>query len=332
MSSSRHDEERIDDRVLVAELLEHARVGRELPLRRLLPGLQAELAVEHLAQLRRRVQVELPSGLLVDLGLARRHPVADPLAHLVEVGDVEPDAARLHPREHRRQRQLDVVQQRSQALLVDLLLHHRHEQADGRGLGGGATPRVLVEQLPAVALVDPGEQVGAEVPLADGARGRSRSCPGRAGTPPISVSKVTPASSPPAAVTARSSAFASWVRFDTAASAIGRRERAEVGEVGVGGLRAAGGDGGAADDARRPIRSDHGRGAACAAPCPTWPTETCRRSSSATSATGFMLPGRLVQPIEQRPELQRGEQAAHLLRVDTRPSRSRRGSRRGRRR
>ena len=103
-------EQRVDDRVLVAELLEHARIGRELALRRLLAGLQTELAVEHLAQLRRRVQVELPSGALVDLGLARRHPVADPLAHLVEVGAVEPDATRLHPRQHRGQRQLDVGQ------------------------------------------------------------------------------------------------------------------------------------------------------------------------------------------------------------------------------
>ena len=64
-----------------------------------------------------------------------------------------------------------------QALLVDLFFHHRHEQRRRSRPRGGATPRVLVEQLPAVALLDPGEQVGAEIALAHGAQpvvGRAR--------------------------------------------------------------------------------------------------------------------------------------------------------------
>jgi len=37
----------------------------------------------------------------VDIGLQRGHLVADRLPHLLEIGDIEPDAARLHVREHR---------------------------------------------------------------------------------------------------------------------------------------------------------------------------------------------------------------------------------------
>ena len=157
----------------VAELLEHARVGRELSLGRLLPGLQAELLVQDLPQLRRRVEVELLAGLRVDLGLQRRHAVADRLPHLLEVVDVEPDAARLHAGEHRRERQLDVVEQAAEPLLVDALLHHGREQRDRGGLGRarlrhGASANSCPS--PSSVSLDRPEHVGAEVGLGERAQ------------------------------------------------------------------------------------------------------------------------------------------------------------------
>ena len=64
-------EQGVDDRVVVAQLLEHAGVRRQLALRGLLPGLQSELVVEHLTQLRWRVQVELATRLPEDLDYAK---------------------------------------------------------------------------------------------------------------------------------------------------------------------------------------------------------------------------------------------------------------------
>ena len=130
-------EQRVDDR-MVPQLLQHARVGRQLPLRRALPGRQPQLLVQDHAELRRRVQVELLAGASEDLGLELCHPVADVSAHLLQVGDVEGHAPRLHAREHRGERQLDRLEQFAEALLVDLLLHHRRQQRDRRRLGRDA--------------------------------------------------------------------------------------------------------------------------------------------------------------------------------------------------
>ena len=85
----------------VAELLQDRRVRRQGPLRRPLTGLQAELVVEDLAELRRRVEVELAARVPVHVGLERRHVDPDRRPHLLEVRHVETDPARLHVREHR---------------------------------------------------------------------------------------------------------------------------------------------------------------------------------------------------------------------------------------
>ena len=60
-------QERVDDRMVVAQRLERRRVGR-VPGLRLAAGREAELVVEHRPQLRRRVDVELVAGEVVDLG------------------------------------------------------------------------------------------------------------------------------------------------------------------------------------------------------------------------------------------------------------------------
>jgi hypothetical protein len=71
------------------------------------------------------------------------HPVADRLPHLLEVRDVEADPPRLHPREDRCERQLHLLEQRPEALPVDLLLQDRREEGHGRGLRCHVSPGIL---------------------------------------------------------------------------------------------------------------------------------------------------------------------------------------------
>ena len=70
-----------DDLVLVADLGEHAGVGREAGLAAPLLG-QPELLEEHLAELLRRADRELAPGELVDLALELVDPLGHPLADL----------------------------------------------------------------------------------------------------------------------------------------------------------------------------------------------------------------------------------------------------------
>ncbi len=159
-------EQCVDDRVVVAQLLEHAGVRRQLALRGLLPGLQSELVVEHLTQLRWRVQVELATRLPEDLRSEGRHPIAHPLGHLVEVGSVQPHATRLHPRQHGRQRQLDVGQQRPQPGAIHPLLQLGREQGHRRRLRGRRAPLHAGEELPlALGPLERGHEIGPEVGL-----------------------------------------------------------------------------------------------------------------------------------------------------------------------
>ena len=70
-----------DDLVLVADLGEHAGVGREAGLAAALLG-QAELVEEDLAELLRRADRELVAGELEDLALELGDPLRHPLADL----------------------------------------------------------------------------------------------------------------------------------------------------------------------------------------------------------------------------------------------------------
>jgi hypothetical protein len=63
--------------VLLTELLQHAGVGRQFALRRLLAGLEAETVVQDRAQLGRGVEVELLAASSYTCGLERGHPFAD---------------------------------------------------------------------------------------------------------------------------------------------------------------------------------------------------------------------------------------------------------------
>jgi hypothetical protein len=72
---------------------------------------QLELVEQHLLQLRPRADVEGPAGVVVDLAFELVDPGASRSADLVEHVQVDRDPGTLHPGEHRRQRQLDVVVQ-----------------------------------------------------------------------------------------------------------------------------------------------------------------------------------------------------------------------------
>ena len=170
-------QQRVDDRVPVAELLQHRGVGGQLSLRGSLAGLQPELLVQDLPELGRRVQVELFAREAEHLAPQRRHPIPDRFAHLLEVVHVQPHAPRFHPREHRGQGELDVLQEPAESLSVHLLGHDRGEQGDRRGLCGHGAPGFLGEELPFRLVVGLAQHVGPQLLLAQAAQrvvGRSR--------------------------------------------------------------------------------------------------------------------------------------------------------------
>ena len=97
--------------MLVADLGEHAGVGREAGLAAALLG-QAELVEEHLAELLRRADRELVAGEVEDVGLELLDPLAEAGRDLREALGVDADADALHRREDLDQRHLDVVHER----------------------------------------------------------------------------------------------------------------------------------------------------------------------------------------------------------------------------
>ncbi len=254
-------QERIDDRVVRAQLLKHARVGGELALRRLLPRLQTQLVVEDLAQLRRRVEVELLPGLLVDRGLQRGHALAHARPHLRQVVDVEPDAAGLHARQHAGERQLDVVEEPPEALLLDLLGHHGRHQGHRRGVRRRGAPRGVREQLAFVLLLDRAEHVGAQVPLAE----RAQRVLGAGGVEQVAGEHRVERDAVHPATGRDHRAFEGLgVVRPLGCARVGHepRHRRERGKRGVGGLSAPGGDGQAVHAGPVRIEPDPERSAA----------------------------------------------------------------------
>ena len=135
-----------------------------------LPGESPSFVVQDHPELRRRVQVELLTHLPVDLGLQLRHATAHLGAHPLEVGDIERHAALLHPAEHGGERHLDRFEQVAEALLVDLLFHHRREQRDRGGFGGDRAPSGVAEQLTFFLLAELTQDIRSQVLLAQRAQ------------------------------------------------------------------------------------------------------------------------------------------------------------------
>ena len=99
-----------DDLVLVADRLQHARVGREAGLAAALAR-EPELDEQHLGELLRRADHELLARELPDLALELRGVGADAGRGLLEAAGVELDADLLGLAQHAHERQLDLGQQ-----------------------------------------------------------------------------------------------------------------------------------------------------------------------------------------------------------------------------
>ena len=106
------------DFVLVPDRLEHAGVGREARLAAPLLG-QPELLEQHHAELLRRADRELLPRQLPDLPLELVHLGPHALGDLLQLVDVELDPRALHVHQHVHQRQLDVVQEVREAVLLE---------------------------------------------------------------------------------------------------------------------------------------------------------------------------------------------------------------------
>ena len=125
-----------DDRVLVAKLAEHPRVGREPGLAAALLG-QPELVEEDGAELLRGADRELAPGVVVDLALELVDLLGHPGADLGQPLGVEAEADPLHLGEHLDQRHLDLVQQPLDAELAEALALAVGELAGQAGVDGG---------------------------------------------------------------------------------------------------------------------------------------------------------------------------------------------------
>ena len=133
--------EHADDLVLAANRAEHARVGRVAGLA-LAAGCQAEHLEEDPRHLLRRAEHELLARELVRLRLQLLEPVGEPRRDLAHPVGVDLDAGVLHRREHRGERQLDLVVEPLGAALDDAFAHRPGEAP--RGLGARDQRRRLL--------------------------------------------------------------------------------------------------------------------------------------------------------------------------------------------
>ena len=118
-----------------AQALERLGVGREAGLR-LLAGRQPDLVVEHRAQLRRRVHVELVPGQLLHVGLERRRRGRERVGDRLQLGPVDADAGHLHLGQDPHQRRLDLVVQHDHVLGLQAPAEAGGHGGDVGGLAG----------------------------------------------------------------------------------------------------------------------------------------------------------------------------------------------------
>jgi hypothetical protein len=124
-----------DDRVLGADGLEDPRVGREAGLAAALLR-QAELVEQDLRKLLRRADRELLAGQVMDLALELCDPRLDLVGDLRQPVRVELQAVALHLDEDVNERQLDLLEQPRQPLLLEpFALPFGDHARDDRALG-----------------------------------------------------------------------------------------------------------------------------------------------------------------------------------------------------
>ncbi len=125
-------QQRLDDRVLLRQLLQRVGVGGRARLR-LLDRRQPELLEQDAPELRRGVDVELLTGVSVDLGFEPPAVVAELLAELLEESDVDPHAGVFHLREDGDERTLDALVQLDELAGLERLgqrVREPHEHRD----------------------------------------------------------------------------------------------------------------------------------------------------------------------------------------------------------
>ena len=121
----------LHDRMLVFQLFEHLRV-RGIAAFRLLHRRQSQLFKQQLPELLRRVDVELPARIAENQLLTGRDPLREHIAERDQRQLVDEHARRLHPRQHRAERQLHVIIQLLHPLRFQLRGQHRIERRDRR--------------------------------------------------------------------------------------------------------------------------------------------------------------------------------------------------------
>ena len=175
-----------DDRMLVADRLQHLGVGAEAGLAAALAA-ELELLEEDRAELLRRADHELLARELPDLALELDHLRPDPGRDRLELLRVELDAGLLGLAQDVHERQLDLVHQVGQAALLDLralrLRERVDEHGEGRELvaGVGGDPALLRELVERVAAAGGVEQVAGDRGVEDEVRPGRRRAPWRRG-------------------------------------------------------------------------------------------------------------------------------------------------------
>ena len=108
--------------VLGGKPLQHIDGGRDGLALAVLHRLgQIQFVKEHVAKLLGRVDVELEARLVVDLARLGFDLVLQPLRHFRQHLAVELDAGLFHARQHRHQRQVDLVVNLAQSGFVDFI-------------------------------------------------------------------------------------------------------------------------------------------------------------------------------------------------------------------
>ena len=162
--------------MLVADRLEHARVGRVAGLAAALAR-QAEPAEQHLLELLGRAERELLAARLEDLALELVRLGLDPRRDLAQPVGVELAAGELHLPQEPHERELDVAEQVGETAAPDLLALPGGQRVQQQRVGGGGVLDVGAETALLAKLP---ERVGAPRRLEQVGRRprcRGRDCP-----------------------------------------------------------------------------------------------------------------------------------------------------------
>ncbi len=128
-------QQRLDDGMGAAQALEGLGVGGEAGLGLLARG-EAQLVVEHGAQLRRGVDVEVVAGAFLHLGLEGGDRGLEGVGDRLQLGPVDADARHLHFGQDPHERRLDVVVQHDHVLGLEALPEARRHGGDVARLAG----------------------------------------------------------------------------------------------------------------------------------------------------------------------------------------------------